>query len=314
MRLELQIIAAMMLDAVLGDPRWFPHPVRFMGRLANALEAPARSLLPEGAAGAAAASIVVGVAGGLTWALITAARSIHPIVADIVAVVALYTAFAAGDLSRHARDVLAAFVRNDLDAARFRAGLMVGRDTDTLDAQGVTRATVESVAENTVDGVTAPVFYAFLFGPVGAMVYKAVNTLDSTFGYRNDRYLRFGWAAARLDDVANWVPARLTALLMPIAAWLTRNRALASWRVLWRDGGKHPSPNAGLSEAAVAGALGVQLGGVNVYQGKRVAGHLLGHPTVPLAPAHIRQAIRLMWVTDLLFASLLFGIACLIKI
>ncbi len=147
-------------------------------------------------------------------------------------------------------------------------GAIVGRDTDRLDEAGVTRAAVESVAESTVDGVTAPLMFAVVAGPVGAMVYRAINTLDSLFGHQDERYGQFGWAAARIDDVANYVPARCTAPLVCLAALLLRLRPRLAWRTLLRDGRNHTSPNAGLTEAAMAGALGVQLGGVNYYDGQ----------------------------------------------
>ena len=147
-------------------------------------------------------------------------------------------------------------------------GRIVGRDTDVLDEQGVVRATVESVAENTADGVTAPLLFAFLGGPVGALLYKAVNTLDSTFGYKNERHREFCWCAARLDDLVNYLPARLTAILVPAAAVLTGLSARNSIKILFLDARNHPSPNSGYLEAAMAGALGVQLWGLNYYFGQ----------------------------------------------
>ncbi|MBN1654958.1 MAG: cobalamin biosynthesis protein CobD [Deltaproteobacteria bacterium] len=313
MRLEIEILIALVLDALMGDPRWLPHPVRWLGRVSLALEPPARRLLPARAAGIVTASLVVTAAGGASHALLSLAATIHWLVADIVAIILLYTTFAAGDLALHARGVLTALGEGDLARARERAGLMVGRDTRGLDEQGLVRATVESVAENTVDGVTAPLFYASVFGPVGAMVYKAVNTLDSTFGYRDQRYLRFGWASARLDDAANWLPARLTALLIPIAAAAAGQRAMTSLRVLIRDGRNHSSPNSGLSEAAVAGALGVQLGGASIYRGQSIDKPTIGDPLAPLERDHIRQSIVIMRLTTLLAAALFLPLGYLIR-
>jgi adenosylcobinamide-phosphate synthase len=192
----------------------------------------------------------------------------------------------------------------DLPLARQRVAMIVGRDTDQLDEAGIARAAVESVAESTVDGVTAPLFFALIAGPVGAMVYRAVNTLDSTFGYKDGRYLHFGWASARIDDVANLIPARLTAPLIAAAALLLRQRPLQSLKILLRDGRKHESPNAGLPEAAMAGALGVQLGGLNTYGGEPLDKPTIGDPLVPLAARHIPQANALMFATAGLFLGL----------
>ena len=171
----------------------------------------------------------------------------------------------------------------------------MGRDTEELDESGIVRAAVESVAESTVDGVTAPLFFAIVAGPPGAMVYRAVNTLDSMFGHQDRRYAQFGWAAARIDDAANYIPARLTAPLLCLAAFLWRQRPGQAVRTLLRDGRKHASPNAGLAEAAVAGALGVQLGGTNFYGGRPLDGPTIGDPLTPLGPRHIRLANALMW-------------------
>jgi adenosylcobinamide-phosphate synthase len=190
---------------------------------------------------------------------------------------------------------------------------MVGRDTAQLDEAQVVRATVESVAENTTDGVTAPLFYACLFGPIGAMVYKAANTLDSTFGYRTERYRLFGWASARLDDVAGFVPARLTAALMVVAAGLAGLSARSAARVLARDGSRHPSPNAGLAEAAMAGALGVQLGGPCFYSGHPSPKPTLGEARVALSPPQVAQAVRLMWLTYALAAVVFLGLRLLVR-
>jgi adenosylcobinamide-phosphate synthase len=294
MRVELQVLAALALDYLFGDPRWLPHPVRLLGRLASSLEAPARRLFPARAAGAIVALTVISAAALSTRILVGAASVVHPLAGDLIAVLVLWTTFAARDLAVHAAAVHQALGRGDLDEARRCVGRMVGRDTDALDEPGVIRATVESVAENTVDGVTAPLFFACLFGPCGAMAYKAINTLDSTFGYKNERYLLFGWASARLDDVANFLPARLTVPLVALAAAALGLRPWAALRICRRDGHKHPSPNSGMTEAAVAGALGVQLGGPVSYAGRSADKPTLGDALVPLQRRHIPATVRLM--------------------
>lgn len=306
MTLEMQIVAAVVLDLVAGDPRYLPHPVRAMGWAAQGLEAPLRRKLPPRAAGIIATLVVVGLAGGTAYGALAAARWVHPRAAEALGVVLIYTSIAAHDLARHSHRVYRALRAGDLPAARQAVGRIVGRDTDRLDEAGVVRAAVESVAENAVDAVTAPLFYAVLFGPVGAVVYRAINTLDSTFGYKDERYAKFGWASARLDDVANYIPARLTAPLMSLAAGILCGSGAASLRVLWRDGRNHSSPNAGLSEAAVAGALGLQLGGVSFYGGEPVAKPTLGDASRQPQPQDIVRANGLMFA-----ATALFLVACL---
>ncbi|HET6459417.1 MAG TPA: adenosylcobinamide-phosphate synthase CbiB [Syntrophales bacterium] len=306
MRLEYQILAAMLLDVLAGDPPWLPHPVKLIGRFASSLEIPLRHIFANArTAGAMAVLIVLIVTVLVTYAVIFSAGLLHPLVADIVSIVVLYTTFAARDLSRHSLNVYRELKMGNIEEARGKVSLLVGRDTDVLDEAGIVRATVESIAENTVDGVTAPLFFAFLAGPAGAMLYKAINTLDSTFGYKNEQYIEFGWASAKLDDLANYIPARLTAVIIPVAAVILKLSALDSLRILFRDGSKHPSPNSGLPEAAVAGALNVQLGGLNYYFGEPSSRPTLGDPVRALRQNDILQANGLMFVTMIL-ATILF--------
>jgi adenosylcobinamide-phosphate synthase len=301
-------LAALGVDLVLGDPRWLPHPVRLIGRFAVGMESPARRCLPARAAGIAVALTVIGLTGASTWLLLRGARAVHPMAGDVVAILLLWTTLAARDLAGHAAAVHRSLSGADLPAARRSVARMVGRDTESLDEPGVVRATVESVAENTVDGVTAPLFFACLFGPCAAMVYKAINTLDSTFGYKNQRYRQFGWASARIDDVANFIPARLTVPLVSVAAALIGLRPYGAIRILLRDGHKHLSPNSGLMEAAVAGALGVQLGGPISYSARPSPKATLGDPRFPLVRKHIFQATSLMLVTSVAATALFLGL------
>jgi adenosylcobinamide-phosphate synthase len=304
MRLPLQILAATVLDLLLGDPRWLPHPVRGIGWLAVRLETVARRALgPTRLAGLLTVLTVYAVAGFAAWSAIRVAAQSAPLAADITAVLVIYATIAPCDLARHSRAVFRALASGDLAEARRAVANIVGRDVECLDEPGVARAAVESVAESTVDGVTAPLFYAFVAGPVGALVYRAVNTLDSMFGHQDDRYRDFGWAAARIDDLANWLPARLTAPLVCLAALVLRQRPLLALRILIRDGRKHASPNAGLTEAAMAGALGVQLGGQVSYDGELVDKPVIGDPLVPVQPHHIRVANAVMFVTTGLFLA-----------
>jgi adenosylcobinamide-phosphate synthase len=311
--LELQLLLAFGLDLLIGDPRWLPHPVKLIGWLAVRVEPLARQLVRfPYLAGAAAALVVVGVTGGLAFAAVHFAGRIDPLAGDIVSVLLLYTAIAARDLAGHSFRVYQALRSGDLPEARRRVGMIVGRDTDRLDEPGVTRAAVESVAESTLDGVTAPLFFGAVGGPVGALMYKATNTLDSMFGHKDERYLKFGWAAARLDDLANLIPARLTAPLVAMAAAPLGLRPFGALRICWRDGGKHESPNAGLAEAAFAGAMGVQLGGMNTYDGVPHPGPLIGDPLRPLEKKHIPWANALMLLTAALALLAFLGLRRLV--
>jgi adenosylcobinamide-phosphate synthase len=276
-----------------------------IGALAMRLEAPTRKLFRlEYLAGVVTVLLIVSLTGLATWLLLAAANQLHPLAYYAVAILLIYTTVATHDLAAHSNNVYKQLVKNDISAAREKVSMIVGRDTENLDEAEITRATVESVAESTVDGVTAPLFYALIAGPIGAMVYKAVNTLDSTFGYKNDRYIKFGWASARLDDVANYLPARLTSPLMCMAAGLLRLRPLNAFRVMLSDRQNHNSPNSGFTEAAMAGALGVQLGGLNYYFGKASEKPAIGKDIEKLNSGHIKKANHLMLVTSVLFVIL----------
>jgi adenosylcobinamide-phosphate synthase len=308
MRLEYQILIAVALDLLLGDPRWLPHPVRAIGWLAVRLEMRFRRTLGGTRfAGLCTAICTYLAAGAAVWGAIRLAALAHPLAGDFVSILLIYTTIAARDLARHSTAVYRSLAKDEIIEARRRVGAMVGRDTAQLDESGVVRAVVESVAESTVDGVTAPLLFAVLAGPVGAMVYRAINTLDSMFGHLDATYRQFGWASARVDDLANYIPARCTAPLICIAPMLLHLRPRLALETLLRDGRKHASPNAGLTEAAMAGALGVQLGGTNYYDGKALERSTIGEAVVPLSPHHIRLANLLMFTTAGLFLALCLG-------
>jgi adenosylcobinamide-phosphate synthase len=287
---------AFVLDQILGDPPTWPHPVRGVGRLIQLLEPLLRRCLPERLGGVVLLLLVAGAVGASTWGLLLLAGWWHPWARLAVATLLIYFGLAARSLARETQAVLEPCSREDWPEARRRLSGIVGRDTQDLPPAEIYRACIETVAENTADGVVAPLFYAALLGPIGLWVYKAVNTLDSMVGYRNPRYLRFGWASAWADDVANFLPARLTWLLLALAALLTGQRSRQALRIGWRDGRKHPSPNAAWPEATMAGALGIQLGGMCTYGGMPSAKPCLGEPGEPLTPHMVRRAIRLMLV------------------
>jgi len=296
--LEYQILIAILLDQLLGDPRWLPHPVRIIGIACLWGERLTRAILPPLAAGICTVTLILGLTGATTWAVIAGATLIHPWLGNAVSILLLYTTIATRDLVSHSRQVYRSLAAGDLVEARRRVGMIVGRDTADLNEDGAARAAVESVAESMVDGVTAPLFFAVLGGPMAAMLYKAINTMDSMFGYKNERYLKFGWAAARLDDLANFVPARVTSLMIPAAAYLLRLDPRGSLFILLRDRLRHASPNSGHTEAAVAGALGVQLGGSNLYFGTVVDKPTIGEATRPIEPQDILRANRLMMLSS----------------
>lgn len=314
MPLELQILIAFGLDLLIGDPRKLPHPVKIIGRLAVMFEQPLRRTIEnKKLAGIAEVCLVIACTGVGVCLILWAADQWNPILADLLSIYFLYCGIAARDMIRHSKQVYAALNAGSLEEARRRVGMICGRDTDRLDEAGITKATVESVAENMVDGVTAPLFFGVLGGPVGMMVYKAVNTLDSTFGYKNERYLEFGWASAKLDDAVNFIPARLTGLLVPLAAVMLQQKGLSSLWILIRDRKNHPSPNSGHTEAAVAGALGIELGGLSYYSGQPSNKPTLGDPIFPVKPAQILAANRLLLVTSGL-ALIVFMMARLVVI
>ncbi len=308
MGLEQQIVIAVGLDLLVGDPRWFPHPVKFIGQMALWLESRSRALIKwETLAGVITTIGVLLTICLVSIALLRVAAHLSGPVFEALSILMLFTAVAAKDLTRHSTAVFKALELGDLELARKKTGMMVGRRTEGLEESELIRATVESVAENMIDGVVAPLFYGLLFGPVGAIMYKAINTLDSTFGYKNERYLNFGKFPARLDDIANYVPARLGALMVPLGAALIGLSAQNSWRILHRDARRHDSPNAGWPEAAFAGALGVRFGGLNVYRNVVSVKPYIGDASQVLEACHIKKANRLMICSSVAF--LIVGLA-----
>ncbi len=292
--LEMQILCALVLDQLIGDPQGWPHPIRWIGALAAGVEKPLRRQgLDQTKAGIVGVSVVLTVTGTTAWTVLWGLGLVHPLAADLGGVIVLWTTFAAKDLRVHSLRVYKTLKQDEIHEARQAVSMLVGRETAELDASVVSRACVESVAENSVDGVIAPVFFAFLFGPVGAMLYKAVNTLDSMWGYTTGGYKDFGRIAAQLDDMVNWIPARMGAVALIAGGKLLGYPAGQAWRVFVRDRNKHPSPNGGQAEAAMAGLLQVQLGGEGRYHGQISSRPRLGDPIRTLGPEHILQANRL---------------------
>jgi adenosylcobinamide-phosphate synthase len=305
-----KFLAVVLLDVVLGDPRWFPHPVRLMGAVIVRCEERiflfCQSPITKRLAGVV---LALGLPCGcyfIVWELIRLMDSLSETLGLITWIVLGYTTLAARDLWDHATHVYRAMTEQGFPAARLALSQIVGRDTANLSESDIVRATIESVSENTSDGIVAPLFYLALGGPSLAMAYKAVNTLDSMIGYRNARYQDLGWASARLDDLVNWIPARLTAVGISLAAAVRSGQGGSVWRICWRDAGKHLSPNSGWPEAAMAGALGIQLGGVNEYGGRVEERATLGDFGSSLTSSFIPLALQLM-----VFASFLLGLMLL---
>ncbi len=306
--------AAFTLDLLAGDPRWLPHPVRWMGAAITYCEPHFRRrfLSPQRAGRYFAVFLI-----SATWLLATAAcwvvREWHLLAGWVLEVGLVYYSLSARSLLQAGMDVVEALASGGVIAGRRAVAHIVGRDVSRLNETGVSRAALESVAENMVDGVIAPLFFAALGGGPMALTYKMVNTLDSMVGYKNERYLLFGRAAARIDDGANWLPARLAVGLTAGGAWLTGFNARLAWWTGWQEGRLHTSPNAGFAEASFAGALGVRLGGPNVYHGRIVDKPWIGHALDDVKPADIVRSGVLMLTTSTLAMLLFWSVHFLIR-
>ena len=297
----LTLPAAFALDALVGDPPFLPHPIRWMGHAIERSEPFwRRTVASERLSGLLfATSLILGcwllalLVTGLAW-------KVHSLLGFVVETVLLFYCLSAKSLRQAALEIDRLLAAGEVDRARAQVRMIVGRDVDRYEADDIARATVETVAENVVDGVLSPLFFAALGGAPLALAYKMVNTLDSMVGYKNPRYLLFGRAAARIDDVANFLPARLAVPLIALAARRVEGASPAlALQTARREGKNHSSPNAGYPEAAFAGALGVRLNGPNVYHGVLVDKPYLGAAFGPVTRAHIARACRLMTLTAL---------------
>lgn len=268
MSLTIQIAIAFIADLLLGDPRNYPHPVKLIARMAHAMENFSRNFFSSPRFAGIITTLTVVMTSFLTvWLIIRGLSQIHPWLGLTASIFFIYTTLSVRSLFDESRPVLQYLKETNLIKARESLSNIVGRDTTNLEKSGIVRATVETVAESTVDGIIAPLFFAALGGAPLAIAYKAINTMDSLFGYKNETYRDFGWAPARLDDLANWLPARLALPVIAIGAGFCGLSIKNSLMIAFRDGSKHPSPNSGFPEAAMAGALGVRLGGASFYSG-----------------------------------------------
>ncbi len=311
--MAIEISLAYILDLILGDPGWFPHPVKSIGWMIKKMEQPLRrAIRDERVAGIVLAVSVIGISWYLSFVIISLAASISRYIGYALSILFIYSSIAVKDLGVESMEVYRSLEKKDIVLARKKLSLIVGRDTHDLETREVVRATVETISENIVDGIISPLFYAFIGGAPLAMAYKAVNTLDSMVGYKNERYKYFGWASARIDDWANFIPARLSLIFLPLASLLAGKDALNSWRIARRDGRKNPSPNSGIPEAALAGALGVRLGGLNFYNSIPSPKPLIGDEVNILEPEHIEETIKISYICSVLF--LVTGVALIIFI
>jgi len=297
--------AAFGLDLALGDPRWALHPVRALGTFIAWSERRWRAfgrIAGLRAAGVLLWGFVLTVAGGFVAATLELAPEGWP--RRALEAYWIYSFLAVRDLDVEASAAVAPLMRGDLAQARRMTARIVGRDTHALDEEGVVRAAIETTAESLSDGIVGPLFWLALGGPVAMALYKAANTLDSMVGYRNERYLELGWCSARIDDLLNYVPARLTALLISATAALVGLSARGAWDAVRADAAKQPSPNSGYPEAAMAGAIGVQLGGLSFYSGTPSDKPTLGLPLHPLTLESFARARRSLYATSAVGALL----------
>ena len=310
--LFIDIIIAYVLDLIFGDPYWLPHPVRFIGLLIKKTEGFLRNIIKpysnnkaksELIAGVILALIVILTSFTVVWGILKIAGLVHPLLFHIVDIYFIYSALASKCLAAEAHKVYDVLKRNDIVEARKRLSMLVGRQTENLNEKEIIRGVVETTAENTVDGIISPLIYAALgtfygLGAPLAYAFKAASTLDSMVGYMNEKYLYFGRASAKIDDAANYIPARLSGVIIPLGALLCGKNMLGSFQIMWRDRRNHKSPNCAYPEAAVAGALGIRIGGNNVYFGKVVEKPTIGDPDKELEAEDIANTIKLMYTSS----------------
>ncbi|MFE8702982.1 adenosylcobinamide-phosphate synthase CbiB [Cytobacillus sp. FJAT-54145] len=297
----LAITLAYFLDLIIGDPPKYPHPVRWIGSLISNLTSRLNTGESRRIKGVLMLLFVLLMVFTITGFIVWISYEVHMVLGIMVEAFIIATTIAQKSLKEAALEVYYPLKNGDITEAREKLSYIVGRDTDHLEEGEIVRGTVETVAENTSDGVTAPLFWALIGGAPLAMVYRAINTCDSMVGYKNEKYLEFGWASARLDDLVNWIPSRLTGFIMLVGHRPDRISSKKAWEILFRDARRHPSPNSGWGEAAVAALLGIQLGGINYYKGLISNRAKMGDPLVPLEKSHIIKTNSILGRTAFLF-------------
>ena len=308
----LPLLCGFILDMIVGDPYWLPHPIRAVGRLISRLEKIARSGGDLGLNGILLALNVIFITASVALAVTAFGYLMSFWLGFAIESVLCCYLIAARSLCYESTKVRRALENGDVEAARKAVAMIVGRDTAVLDDKGIARAAVETVAENTSDGVTAPIMFIGLFGAVGGFFYKAVNTMDSMIGYKNERYRELGRFAARLDDVLNFIPSRLTALIMILSAFILRLDGKNAYKIWRRDRLKHASPNSAQTESVCAGALDLRLAGDAYYFGELHKKEFIGDPLREIEPLDIKRANRLMYLTSAMTALIFFGVRIII--
>lgn len=311
------IVAGFILDLIFGDPHWLPHPICLIGNLIGFLEKNLRRLLAPGKTalllgGALMVVIVISLSYVVPYAVLMLAEQVSPWLRFALETIMFYQIFATKCLRDESMKVYTALHNNDLADARVKLSWIVGRDTKELTAEEVTKGAVETVAENTADGIIAPMFYMFIGGAPLAFLYKGINTMDSMVGYKNDKFLYFGRCAAKLDDVANFIPARITGILMILASYFLNMNAAGAWKIFWRDRYNHLSPNSAMTESVTAGALNIQLGGDHYYFGKLVHKDTIGDNIRPVVAEDIVAVNNLLYMTAVI-SLLLFSLVYLVN-
>lgn len=311
------IVAGFILDLIFGDPHWLPHPICLIGNLIGFLEKNLRRLLAPGKTalllgGALMVVIVLSLSYAVPYAVLMLAEQVNPWLRFALETIMFYQIFATKCLRDESMKVYTALHNNDLEDARVKLSWIVGRDTKELTAEEVIKGAVETVAENTADGIIAPMFYMFIGGAPLAFLYKGINTMDSMVGYKNDKFLYFGRCAAKLDDVANFIPARITGILMILASYFLNMNAAGAWKIFWRDRYNHLSPNSAMTESVTAGALNIQLGGDHYYFGKLVHKDTIGDNIRPVVAEDIVAVNNLLYMTAVI-SLLLFSLVYLVN-
>lgn len=314
----IAIVAGFILDLIFGDPHSLPHPICLIGNLISFLERNLRKIFGFSNngllfGGGVLVLIVISTCFALPYALLYLAGMVNPWLAFALETLMFYQIFATKCLRDESMKVYYALQKGDLDEARLMLSWIVGRDTKNLSEAEVTKGAVETIAENTADGIIAPMFYMFLGGAPSAFLYKGINTMDSMVGYKNEKYLYFGRCAAKLDDVANFIPARITGLLMIGAAYFLNLDVQGAWKTFWRDRYNHLSPNSAMTESVAAGALNIQLGGGHFYFGKWVHKDTIGDDIRPVKAEDIVTTNNLLYMTAIL-SLILFTLIYLLRI
>ena len=298
----LSLYIGYITDLIIGDPYSFPHPVKYIGKLIKVVENSVRKTAKTDKGlkigGFFLWFVTVGTTFAVTYLVMRLAR-FNTVVYVIINSIVIYTTLATKCLKDEAKKIYEVLKTGDLQKSRTQLSYIVGRDTANLDEKEIIRATVETVAENTVDGLIAPLFYAFIGGAPLAMAYKAINTLDSTVGYKNEKYLHIGFASAKIDDIANYIPSRISVILFTIGNFFLGNDYKNCFKIAIRDRKNHKSPNCAFSEGAVAGALGIQLGGTNVYFGEVVYKPTIGDKTREIEVEDIARTNKILYATSL---------------